>query len=308
MTVAIAITVYHRPERLAGLLDNMHWAGLPDIPVYIVEDRPPVDGVASAEISRGFQDVIAEKLPRALYVRTPKWGCMQGSIQHALTVSTEDWIIYVPDDVRFAKGGLYHEYAAALAYGRDWVGCMQAPYWNATDLVTMGVLASREAMWAEVPFSLPRNPHWDNNGVPRKYINVNGAGFTINRRLFDAMGGWPTCTWRLDEWAGYQAWMHGMVCMTVPGPPRVHYFGGTTPDQPTGLAFHSVEAWQAATGGLTPAETGNRTVLVMDQLPEEDYSSMLAWFNAGNTLKVPPHPHGYTSVQYHNGLLVDVHA
>lgn len=280
-TVAIAITTFRNPERLAGLLDNMHASGMPDVPIYVFEDPSPhPDRLEQTEQNAS----VCKRF--GLRLRTkPEWGCMQGIIQYALEQTSEDWIIYVPDDVRFPRAGLWNEYAGVLTYGRPWVGIIQAPYWNATDLVTMGILPHRELMWKqEMVESLPRNPHWDGWGVPRKYINANGAGFSISRRLFHAMNGWPQCTWRLDEWAGYQSWKQGLVCMTLPGPPRVHYFGGATTHLPHGLNYHSVEAWMEATGGKNPAETGNETVLIMNQLPDENWDGMLAFFNGGKKL------------------------
>lgn len=281
MKVAIAITTYRNPGRLSSLLHNMYWAGMPDIPVYVFEDPSPFED--RAEITKENQRICDEyKLP--LMVRF-EWGCMQGIIQTAFEETDEDWIIYVPDDVRFTKGGLWNEYAGVMTFGREWVGGIQAPYWNATDLVTMGVLPFRDAMWdSKYLERLPRNPHWDGFGLPRKYINLNGAGFSLSRRLFKKMNGWPMCTWRLDEWAGYQAWKLGMVCVTLPGPPRVHYFGGATPHVPNGLGYHTVEAWMQATGGLTPVDTGNETVKIMDKLKDDDWDSMIRFFGEGGTL------------------------
>lgn len=278
MNVAIAITVYNNPARLAALLDNMRWAGIPDIPLYILED-PCKRG---QDTSNDYKAICLEKIGDLDYIfqTAPEWGCMQGIIDFALRATTEDWIIYVPDDVLFTRGGLWNEYAGVLTYGRDFVGCIQAPYWNAHDLVAMKVMPHREAMYQGwMPDKIPRNPHWDGEDLPRKYININGAGFSISRRLYDAMGGWPKCTWRLDEWAGYQAWKQGMCCITMPGPPRIHYFGGATPDMPAGLGFHTVEAWQMATGGLTPEQTGIETTRLMEPIRDGTWPGLLEYFS-----------------------------
>jgi hypothetical protein len=259
----------------------MFWSGMPDIPVRVFEDPSPYED--REEVTREIAAICkGYKLKHHVGI---EWTCMQGIIDIAMRWSDEDWIIYVPDDVRFPKGALWNEYAGVLTYGRDWVGGIQAPYWNATDLVSMGALPHREAMWENHYLEkLPRNPHWEGPGVPRKYINLNGAGFSISKDLYTKMGGFPQCTWRLDEWAGYQCWKQGKACITLPGPTRVHYFGGATPQLPGALGYHTVEAWQQATGGKTPAETGNETVLIMDKLPDENWDGMLKFFNEGGSL------------------------
>lgn len=279
-SVAIAITTFRRPERLRTLLTNMRWSGIPDIPVYVFEDPVPTDN--RDLVTKQFREVCDDfHLPLQT---APEWGCMQGIIQYAFEKTEEDWIIYVPDDVLFTKGALWNEYSGVLTYGRDFVGGIQAPYWNAHDLVQMGLLRVKEEMYLEtwIPENVAQNPHWNGFGVPRKYINLNGAGFSLSRSLFRKMGGWPRCTWRLDEYAGYMAWQLGYVILTLPGPTRIHYFGATTSDQPPHDDFSSVENWKKATGG-TPEETGYWTRLLMDQVPEE-FDRILRFFQSGGTI------------------------
>lgn len=285
MRVAIAITVFNKPERLAGLLDNMKWAGIPPIPVYVFEDPTPTN--AGLEIMQRFVELCEHR--NVQYNRALEWGHMHGIIDYAMRNTDEDWIIYVPDDVRFTRGGLWQEYANVLAYGQySFVGAIQAPYWNADDLVTMGCMPYKDAMYhGWQPEGVPRNPFWDMRGVPRKYVNVNGAGFSLSRQQFNSMGGWPRCTWRLDEWIGWTTWTSGRVCITSPGPPRVHYMGGSTGIAPDGTDYASVDAWKEATGGRSPIETGNVTFEIMDQLPEEDFDGIYRFFAEGNTLRVP---------------------
>jgi hypothetical protein len=254
-SVGIVITTYMSPKRLNCVLTNMKWAGWPSIPTYIVVDAP-YDGW------KGHMDVMGEydKVCRVYGIKPfymSEWGCMQGSIEVAMRLSSEDWIIYVPDDVLFTKGSLYNEYAGVLVYGQGWVGGIQAPYWNADDLLRLGVMPQKDLMWEGwIPQNIPQNPHWNAQGLPRSYINLNGAGFSLNRRLWEDMHGFSTETWRLDEYAGFQAWQRGYVCLTLPGPPRIHYFGATTPDQPDGLKFHTEEAWELATG-VSVVDGGN---------------------------------------------------
>jgi hypothetical protein len=271
--VAIIITVYRNPPRLAALVDNMKWAGIPDIPIYVFEDPSPFED--REEITAQYKAVCKEKGNLHMF-SAPKWGCMHGIIDFAFRNTFEPWIIYIPDDVLFTRGGLWNEYAGVLTYGREWVGGIQAPYWNAQDLVNMGILAYKDKMYQDwLPDSVPRNPHWDHPGVPRRYINLNGAGFSLSRALFNVMGGWPAQTWRLDEYAGYMAWKEKFAVITLPGPPRIHYFGGTTPQQPQGRNFHTVDAWVSAVG-KTPQECGIETTLAMEaRFPQDDWDSML---------------------------------
>lgn len=288
-SVAIAITTYRNPARLAGLLDNMRWAGIPDIPIYVFEDRTPLrDG---EEIHAAYANVISVNgRERSVwpivhrFERTDQWSCMQGVIDYAFQNTTEDWIIYVPDDVAFTRGSLWNEYAGVLAYGRDFVGGIQAPFWNAQDLVDMGIFQSKLDTYKPHD-RIPPNPHWNHPGVPRKYINLNGAGFSMSRKLYEKMGGWPRCTWRLDEYAGYQAWKNGMVCITLPGPPRIHYFGGATHLMPDVKPdYSSVENWVRATG-KTPAEAGCEVQMIMDKIEDGSWDGILKFFNQGGSLR-----------------------
>jgi hypothetical protein len=192
----------------------MNWAGIPNVPVYVFEDPSPYED--REDTTRRYQDVCLDK-NIDMFKTAPEWGCMHGIIDYAFRNTKEDWIIYVPDDIIFTRGGLWNELGGVKTYGYDFVGGIQAPYWNATDLISMRVMPSREAMFnGWLPENVPQNPHWNGmEGIPRKYINLNGAGFSMSRKLFDAMGGWPRCTWRLDEYAGYMAWKLGMCCITL---------------------------------------------------------------------------------------------
>lgn len=244
-SVAIAVTTFRNPEALESLLNNMFRTGVPGIPIYVFEDpSPDSDRNHLTECNQAVCDSFKIKMFTA-----PYWGCMQGIIDYAMRLTREDWIIYVPDDVQFQDGGLINEYEGVLKYGEWFVGGIQAPYWNIHELP----VAMHEP--------IPRNPHWE--GTPRKYINLNGAGFSISRRLYDIMGGFPHCTWRLDEWAGWKAWTSGMVCITLPGPPRLHMGGWGSRKIGRQVNFHTEEAWMEATGGLRPADTGQKTKEIM---------------------------------------------
>lgn len=278
-TVAIVVVTYGNPDRLSAVLDNMKWAGIPDIPVYIYEDPIPFDN--RADVTRDYE-VVAKRHGFKLFT-APKWGCMQGITQYAMETTNEDWIIWVPDDVLFTCGGLWNEYAGVLTYGREWVGGIQAPYWNAADLVTMGALSTKEVIFSGWQPSVPQNPFWNDRGLPRAYINLNGAGFSINRQLWKDMGGFPQETWRIDEYLGYQAWTRGYVCVTLPGQPRVHYFGGSTSRLPQGLDFHTEANWIKVLGCSVADATG-RIYQQIHKLPGGQWHEMVEFFNKGGRL------------------------
>lgn len=265
---------------LSGLLDNIEWAGRPDIPLRVFVDPSPFED--TEEVNREYARLCREKKVEC-YI-SPEWGCMQGLTEFMMHQTHEDWIIWVPDDVKFSKGGLWNEYAGVLTFGRWWVGGIQAPYWNAQDLVDMGVMTHKEQMlggWN--PESIPKNAFWDQFGLPRAYVNLNGAGFSLSRDLWKKMGGFPQITWRLDEYAGFQGWVNGMPIITLPGPPRVHYLGGTTSKIPDGKQYHSAVAWETALGCSIAQATG-KIYEQMHKLPGGLFPEMLAFFNEGGSL------------------------
>src|SRR5262245_7672670 len=190
-SVAFVIVVYHKPSRLERLWENMLWAGVPDIHIYVFEDPCPHNLEERASTSYTYHQVCNRIGLK--YETAPEWGCIQGITEFATQRTTEDWLIWIPDDVMFSKGALWNEYAAVLTYGRDYIGAMQMPYWNAHDLVTMGVMPSRDIMFTgwQPGSGIPRNPHWDHFGLPRAYINCNGAGFAFSRDLWRDVGGFP---------------------------------------------------------------------------------------------------------------------
>lgn len=281
-SIALVVTTYRNPPKLAALIDNMRWAGLPDLPLYVFVDPSPLED--SDEQFMQYAAVRDEKnLPHLEFA--PKWGCMQGILDYAMQHTTEDWVIYIPDDIIFSQGGLWNEVAGVMAYGRDFVGAIQMPYWNAQDLVDMCAMPHREAMFQGwLPIGIPHNPFWNRFWLPRKYINVNGAGFAISRDAYREMDGIPQVTWRLDEWVGWKVWTGGRCCVTLPGPPRIHYHGGSTPEMPTGLAYNSIDAWVDATGGYKPEECGVILTSIMDALPNEEWPYILSFFQEGRRL------------------------
>lgn len=281
-TVAMVLITYHNPDRLSRVLENMKWSGIPDIPLYVFEDPCPHSVEKAIEYQR-WNRRVCEQYGIPLNT-APKWGCMQGVTEYAMRQTTEDWIIWIPDDVQFTKGALWNEYASVLAYGKDYIGAIQFPYWNAHDLESMNVIQTKQVMFTGwQPESIPRNPHWDHYGVPRAYINVNGAGFAFSRDLWKSMGGFPADTWRIDEYLGYRAWTSGKLVITVPGQPRVHYFGGSTTNLPEGLDYHTEAAWVRALG-KSVADATHEMTTIMHRLPGGDWQEMVDFFNRGGRL------------------------
>jgi len=246
-SVAVVIVTFKNPDRVRNLLRNIWWSGVPDCPIYVFEDPIPGDPVRRADISAEYYKLCTEFNVR--FDSAPSWGCMQGITEYAMRNTDEDWIIWVPDDVLFTKGTLLNEYSAIQKYGEDYVGGIQAAYWNAEDLIKKGLMKDKSGMFdGWIPDNIPENVHWNACGKPRCYVNLNGAGFSFNRKLWQAMGGFPPNTWRLDEYAGFKAWQLGYVCITNPGPPRIHYFGGSTAYSTQKHDFHMQDQFEHAIG------------------------------------------------------------
>lgn len=256
MSVSIAICTFRKPAKLRSLLENLKECGLPDIPVRVFEDPSPFED--REETTRENQAVCDEfNVP----MRTaPKWGCMHGAIQFAFEETDEDWLIYLPDDIGVRPGVLWQAYATVRTYGRYFVGAIQIPYWN---MQTAGGPVTE------------RNPVWERYPVPFKYLNVNGAGFSMSRQLFKVIGHWPRYSWRLDEYASWVAWQAGMVVLAAPGLALLHYGGGSWGLMPeVKWKLGTDEAWLQATGvSVGQAERQSRDA--MGRIEGEDFNAVL---------------------------------
>lgn len=278
MKIAAVIPAFRNPGATQALLDNIEWAGRPDIPIYVFEDRSPLGDCES--ISALYRMVCKDRVDR--FETSPNWGCIHGNVEFAMLRTDEDWIVYVPEDARFCKGGLRAEIDAVREYGLDWIGGIQVPYWNGTELRDKGIDFDEERP------ELPRNPHWESDdGKPRAYVNLNGAGCALSRRVFEGMGrAWPRWTWRFDEWFAYKAWLGGQVCIQVPGIPRLHQLGSSANLMPSDIMcpYASEESWKLATGGESVLESDGKIRDVMSKLPDWDWDSMYRYFNEGGKL------------------------
>lgn len=294
-SVAVNIHVYRKPKVLGYLLDNIKWSGWPDVPIRVFEDPSPFED--RRNITEAYQEICNEwKVP---FETANEWGHMRGVSEFAMKRTSEDWIIWVPDDVIFTRGGLWNEVAGVLTFGKPFIGGIQMPYWNSQDLSANGLLpVDPKPNGDQWPFkslmlkgwkpeNVPRNPYWDAYGLPRCYANFNGAGFAINRILWKRMGGYHPVTSRLDEYAGFKAWQLGMPVITLPGPPRIHYFGGSAELIPVGGNPSDLHEYEQAMGmSLEDACTLIHTQ--RSKIPataaDGSFNDVLAFFQNGGSL------------------------
>lgn len=277
--VGVGLTTFNAPGRLRKLLNVLESQGLlgqPWLPVRVFEDpwKP--------EVQRPYERLCADfGVPLE---RLPRWSCMQGAIQYAVEHTPEPWFLYLTDDVLPTPGAISDLLIwARVLYGSR-VGAYQIPYWNYDELPAAAKPFgdAKQRMWDE-PHDwlgdIPRNPHWDNHGRPRPYVNVNGAGFVLRRSAWETVGGFSQATWCLDEDIGAKLWLRtDQIVVTVPGPPFVHYMGGSL-DHPD-HNMHSAEAWEAA-GWPDKQEVHRQTRAAMAAKGCADEHNFSLWYKPG---------------------------
>lgn len=212
----------------------------------VVED--PCDRLG---VTEGYQD-LCEEYGLEFY-KLPKWSNMHGAAKEAfdMAISLHDpkWIIYLGDDLAISPKSL----TAILSYLRlnalSTIGLLGVPYWNAHDLRPQsdkGDWFYRDTEWTR---TVDRNPHWDGDGYSRPYVNVNGAGFICRASMYKDVGGFAEGTWCLDESLSYRCWTRSEYSIvTLPGPPFVHFFGGSTLSRPPQHDMHTEARWIEAIG------------------------------------------------------------
>lgn len=210
----------------------------------------------------------------------PVWSNMHGAASAAFDIAEElwapEWFIYLGDDIQvtpYALSSAVHFLEANKLYT---IGLVQLPYWNSHDLTPqqndvwtgLPILEDKMEMWTrdcEWLRYVPSNPHWDGFGIARPYINVNGAGFACHKMTYYQAGGFAEETWCLDESISYRVWtrtQRGICCL--PGPPLVHYFGGSTETSPPAHDLHTEQAWIRATG-LSKKDAAETMYRIMDE-------------------------------------------
>ena len=248
-SISLGITVYANPDRLARLLHNLEWSGIPaSLKIRVFED--PHDDVSSTR----YRELCRQH--NVSYYRMPSWGCMHKIGQFAVMNSPEDWFIYMPDDILVTKGYLQNIIDIISKYKDSSAGLFQVPYWNAHEYTPGWPGGNYKYLWQCSPESMlnflasvPENDYWSKT-KPRPYINVNGVGFVLRRQLWGEVGGFSPETWSLDEDISVRCWMYSRYnIFTMPGAPCIHLFGGTSQDgtQPK-HQFHTMESWIKAWG------------------------------------------------------------
>lgn len=263
-TVSMGITVYGNPGRLARLLTNLRWSGFPpQVNIRVFEDPYCKGSPAERDaITSAYEDVCREH--KLSFYRAPSWGCMHKIGQWAVMNSPEDWFIYMPDDVLVTPGFVDSIVENIYKYNDSSAGLFQVPYWNAHEYPGGFPSGKKDYLWncgydemKDFLTKVPCNKHWDHEGVPRPYINVNGVGFVLRRRLWEMVGGFSPDTWSLDEDISARCWMFSPYnIFTLPGPTSIHLFAGTTADgtQPH-HQYHTMDSW-IKSWGMNKGGTG----------------------------------------------------
>jgi hypothetical protein len=282
LSVEVVVPSFGGAWRLERLLESvsLHDMAAREVPWTVYEDPSTLQ--MSAQYER-----VCEKFG-VRYVKLPTWSNMHGAAQYAFQHATADWVYYLGDDVLVTPLAI----SSAINWVRhshpQTVALVQPSYWNAHDLSVDGydgsfsfiahgenkvvngrpiLLTIKEDMYTLDPSWLaqvPRNPHWDGEGIARPYINVNGVGFLCNREVWKYVGGFAQLSWCLDESIAWKVWTQtpfGVVCL--PGPPLVHFFGGATLSNPPKTDAYKEEMW-IEEFGLNKHECGVRMREIMD--------------------------------------------
>jgi GT2 family glycosyltransferase len=264
----IVIPTYNGVDRLRFMLQTIRQNDpsiFGRVPILVVEDPCGKEGVSTryAALTDEFPDIDVAHLH--------EWSNMHGAAKKAFDLAfgafDPEWVIYLGDDLAVTPNAL-----SSLVYFIEenplkTVSLVGIPYWNSHDLCKSedSEWDGPKLFWRKEDFygrglewtkDLPRNPHWDGDGIARSYVNVNGAGFACKAETYRKVGGFATGTWCLDESISVRTWLNSdqsIVCL--PGPPFVHYFGGATPGHHAVHDLHTEERWIEAMG-MTKHEAG----------------------------------------------------
>jgi len=272
-SIAVVIPTYNGVNRLRFMLETVRQNDPKAFEVewLIVEDPCGYDGV-----SVGYRK-IADDYPVEVHF-LHEWSNMHGAAKKAFELAFDrfnpDWVIYLGDDLAVTPGALSNLIYFIQENPLETVSLIQPGYFNAHDLCK-----SEDGEWQPylkeqgyaLPFwvkedfykkgmewtkAVPRNPHWEGEGIARSYVNVNGVGFAVRASTYREVGGFAEKTWCLDESISVRTWINStqsIVCL--PGPPLIHFFGGSTIAQPKPHDRHTHEAWVEAMG-MTKEEAG----------------------------------------------------
>jgi len=292
MRTVVVVPSFRGAWRVARLLESIAQhdsTGLDAAQFLVVEDP-------SDEQSTKRYEHALKQFSRIDFCKLNEWSNMHGAASKAFEIAAKeyspDWIMYLGDDVLVTPKALTSALHFVEVNSLDTVSLIQIPYWNAHDLTPDGydgrgnsdwhphgpgvkmscgrpyMIATKDEMYSLDPSWLadvPRNSHWDGEGVARPYVNVNGVGFLCRTSHFFKVGGFAEGTWCLDESLSVRTWLNSnqsIVCL--PGPPFIHYFGGATVCNPPAHELHTHEAWTAAMG-MTKEEAGTLSYAAMHE-------------------------------------------
>jgi len=274
-SVAVVIPTYNGVDRLRFMLKTIKQndpSAFDSAQFLVVEDPCGYDGVSQA-----YDELWVEYSEIELH-HLDEWSNMHGAAKKAFEYAfwayeNPDWVIYLGDDLAVTPGALSNMIYFLQENPLETVSLVQFPYWNAHDLCRtedgewspyLEEMGYKKPFWVKENFyantdwvpKVPRNPHWDGEGVARSYVNVNGCGFAARSEHYRSVGGFADGTWCLDESISVRTWLNsGQSIVCLPGPPLVHYFGGSTAAQPKLHDRHTHEAWVEAMG-MTKEEAG----------------------------------------------------
>lgn len=245
--VVLVIPTYNGVERLAYLLKTAKLYD-PEIfktPILVVEDPCGRKGISEA-----YEDLCEEYC--VSFDTLPTWSNMHGAARAAFDFAIKGydpkWIIYLGDDLAITPGSLTNMVRFLESNALNTVGLVQFPYWNANEL---GDRPKENWFYQNTnwPMYANPNPHWNGAGYSRPYINVNGAGFACRAQMYRDVGGFAEGTWCLDESISWRCWTQSPYSIvTLPGPPFVHYFGGSLHSGAPKHDLFTDEAWEKAIG------------------------------------------------------------
>lgn len=223
-TFGVAIVTYDGLERVKHLYESYRKYNTVNVDRFIiVEDVSPYTSRMD-ELYKFCKENMIE------YVRSEKWGCMQGNGNFAMQVCGTDVVALISDDVLFSGDCLKpHEVFWKNNYSIT-VGAAQFTHWYAEQLVDRGYLESRKKFyegnwWTK---NIPQSKHWNKDGVSRIYINVHGTGFSLRRSMWEKFG-FSQEHWSYDEDISCNIWLNTdeYVTITIPGPCLLHYGGAS---------------------------------------------------------------------------------
>lgn len=285
-SVAIVVPSYNGVDRLRFMLDTVKLND-PEVfrvPWLIVEDPCGYEGV------REGYNKVSDDFPVEIH-HLAEWsnmhGAAKGAFEIAFTWHNPDWVIYLGDDLAVTPGALSNLIYFLQENPLETVSLVLPAYWNAHDLCK-----TEEGEWTpylekmgyELPFwtkddfykkdigwtqTVPRNPHWEGEGIARPYVNVNGVGFACRSETYRKVGGFADESWCLDESISVRTWLNSDQSIgCLPGPPLVHFFGGSTIARPKPHDRHTHEAWVEAMG-MTKHEAGELSYKAMAEREEK---------------------------------------